>query len=146
MSTLYDEDFYAWTQQQALLLQEGKWHDADVPNIAEELETLGRSERHALESRLEVLVTHLLKWRYQPEFRTRSRSWRLTILEQRRRLLRLLAVSPSLCPVLAAVLHESYPYARRMAQEETGLALVTFPEACPWSMAQVLDSDFWPEG
>ena len=88
---------------------------------------------------------HLLKWRYQPERRQRGRSWRSTIWEQRSRLRRLLQQSPSLAPLVAQILEEEYAEARQRASDETGLPLMTFPDACPWSVAQVLDVDFWPE-
>lgn len=76
MSPPYDEDFYAWTQHQAALLRTEKWQDLDSTNLAEELESLGKRDLRELESRLEVLVMHLLKWCYQPERRERGRSWR----------------------------------------------------------------------
>lgn len=143
---LYEQDFYQWTQEQAALLREGAWQDLDGANLAEEVESLGRSERNALESRLEKLLLHLLKWRYQPDKRVRGHSWEDTIREQRRRLSRLLSQNPSLQPTLPAVLADSYLYVRQRAQLQTRLPLATFPEVCPWTAEQVLDGDFWPEG
>ena len=63
---LYDTDFYQWTQTMALALRQGHWQDLDIENLVEEIESLGRSEKRALKSRLEVLLMHLLKWAYQP--------------------------------------------------------------------------------
>ena len=143
---LYEQDFFAWTQTTAALIRAGKWQAVDTESVAEEVESLGRSERHALESRLEKLVLHLLKWRYQPEKRVRGHSWADTIREQRRRLSRLLDQSPSLRPTVPTVLTESYLYVRQRAQLQTRLPLSTFPETCPWTPEQVLDADFWPEG
>lgn len=143
---LYDTDFYAWTQQQAALLREGAWHELDRANLIEEVESLGKSQQLALESRLEKLVLHLLKWRYQPDKRVRGHSWQRTILEQRRRLDRLLHQNPSLRPMVSTVLAESYAYIRRRTHLETHLPLTTFPEQCPWTVDQILDDDFWPEG
>ena len=80
-ATLYDTDFYAWANEQAALLRAGRLSEADIENIAEEIESMGRSERSELVNRLTVLLVHLLKWRYQPGLR--GRSWRLTIEEQR---------------------------------------------------------------
>jgi len=74
---LYDRDFYAWANEQAALLRAGKLSDADVANIAEEIESMGRSEKRELVSRLVVLLLHLLKWQYQPA--RRGRSWQVTI-------------------------------------------------------------------
>jgi hypothetical protein len=143
---LYDEDFYAWTQQQAVLLRAGKWRELDHANLAEELEALGKRDRRELERRLEVLVMHLLKWCYQPERRERSRSWRSTIREQRRRLTRLLEDSPSLRSELPALLDDGYPHARAKALDETRLPPEALPPMCPWTAVQVLDDAFWPEG
>ena len=94
--TTHENDFFAWTQEQAYLLRNGQIHQIDVVNIAEEIEDMGRSEKRELESRLEVLIMHLLKWQFQPNLR--SRSWQLTIKEQRIRLEKLLKENPSLNP------------------------------------------------
>ena len=85
-SATYEQDFFAWTSEQARLLREGRAADADLANIAEELETLGRVQRRELVNRLAVLLQHLLKWSYQPD--RQGTSWRLTILEQREAILR----------------------------------------------------------
>jgi len=73
----YEQDFYGWTQEQAALLRAGRLTDLDIENLIEEVETMGRSEKRELESRLTVLLLHLLKWKYQPN--RRGRSWNLTI-------------------------------------------------------------------
>jgi hypothetical protein len=142
---LYDTDFYQWTQEQAALLRDGKARDLDWTNLAEELDTLGRSERHGLESRLGVLLRHLLKWRYQPDKRRYGHSWQSTIVEQRYRIHKRLHSSPSLRPLLPQMLQEEYTHARHRASLETHLPLETFPEECPWDVAQVLDDAFFPE-
>lgn len=141
---LYDQDFYAWTQEQAALLREGKWHALDCEHLIEEIEDLGRSARKELRSYLEGLVLHLLKWRYQPDYR--GRSWRDSIEENRARIPDCLAESPSLRPQLPKLLQECYPHAQRKAARQTRLPLATFPETCPWTVEQILDDDFWPEG
>ena len=78
---LYEQDFYLWTQEQIALLREGKWHELDREHLIEEIADLGRSARKELRSYLEGLVLHLLKWRYQPDYQTRS--WRDSIEENR---------------------------------------------------------------
>src|SRR5713226_8402736 len=103
---LYDRDFFEWTQCNAALLRAGRFDQADVEHIAEEIEDMGKSERHELENRLLVLLAHLLKWRLQPE--RRGRSWRATIRVQRNGLLRLLRKMPSLRPYLRDNLLELY--------------------------------------
>jgi hypothetical protein len=68
----YQTDYYGWTVEQAELLKTGDWQHLDIENLIEEVEAMGRSEKRALESRLVVLVTHLLKWKYQPVRRGKS--------------------------------------------------------------------------
>jgi len=143
---LYEYDFFAWTQTTGALIRAGKWYDLDREALAEEVESLGRSEYRELEHRLDGLLMHLLKWHYQPSGRQTGHSWRSTIREHRRQLTRLLRDSPSLRPRMATVLPENYANARVDASDETGLPLATFPQACPWTVVQVLDEDFWPEG
>jgi len=142
---LYVQVFSAGPQAKAALLEAQQFDALDIANLVEEIASMGKSQQNALERRLEVLVRHLLKWQYQPEKRVLGHSWQLTILEQRRRLGRLLHQSPSLRPTLPAVLAESYAYVRRRTSLETSLPLATFPESCPWTPEQVLDADFWPE-
>ena len=144
-TALYDTDFYTWTQTQAALLREGACTELDLANLAEEIESLGKRDHRALESRLEGLLMHLLKWRYQPQKRQTSRSWFRTIIEHRTRLARLLRDSPSLRRVIPEGLSEGYPRARLLASHETRLPLETFPVVCPWAVEQVLSDDFWPE-
>lgn len=143
MNTLYDQDLYAWAKDNADLLRQGRFSEADMEHIAEEIETMGRSERRALESRLEILLAHLLKWRHQPE--RRSRSWRYTIEEQRRKILRLLRDNPSLRPKLPELFADSYLDAILYAARETGLEKDRFPETCPFSQEQTFSDDYWPE-
>ena len=65
-SAMFDEDFYAWANEQAGLLRAGKVSEADIGHIAEEIESMGRAEKRALVNRLKVLLLHLLKWQVQP--------------------------------------------------------------------------------
>lgn len=144
-TVLYADDFWAWTQETARHIREGKWYDLDPDALAEEVESLGKSTQRELEHRWEVLVIHLLKWRYQPGKRRQGTSWSRTIHEQRRRLQRLLRQSPSLRAQLPAVHAESYAYSRTRASLDTHLPLETWPATCPWSVAEILDDAFWPE-
>jgi hypothetical protein len=144
MTTPYDQDFYAWTQEQAALLTAQDADALDFPNLAEEIRALGASDRRELHASLYQLLLHLIKWRYQPEGRLTGHSWRSSIREQRRRLALVLEDSPSLVRTVPQVLAKEYLAAREDASDETGLPLATFPEACPWTAKQVLDADFWP--
>jgi hypothetical protein len=142
---LYDRDFYEWTHTTAALLRAAKIYEIDLEVLAEEIESLGKSQQNALESRLEKLVLHLIKWRYQPEKRVHGHSWEDTIREQRRRLSRLLSQNPSLRQIVPSVVAESYAYVRQRASLQTRLPLSIFPETCPWTVEQILGNDFWLE-
>ena len=142
-SPLYDCDFFAWSRQQAELLRAGKLAQADIERIAEEIDSMGRTEKRELISRLSVLLLHLLKWRYQPD--RQIPSWEASIRVQRNRIADHLDDNPSLKPLLPQALASAYRDAALEAVAETGLARSTFPEACPWTVEQVLDAGFWPK-
>jgi len=141
--SLYEQDFYAWANEQAALLRAGALAKADVENIAEEIESMGRGEKRELVSRLTVLLLHLLKWRHQPE--KRGASWRVSIANTRDDLADLLEDSPSLRANRGAHLASAYKRARRQASVETGLPEKTFPPTSAFSFDQALDADFWPD-
>ena len=141
--TLYETDFVEWTEQTVQLIRSRQFERVDWENVIEEIESLGRSDRRELKSRLEVLLQHLLKWQYQPNLR--SGSWQNTIDEQRNRITDLLQESPSLKPYPEEVLAESYRRGRKAASNETELPLDLFPSECPYSITQVLDAEFLPE-
>jgi hypothetical protein len=142
-SGLYDRDFYAWANEQATLLRQGRLGEADVENIAEEIASMGRSEKRELVSRLVVLMLHLLKWRFQPK--GRGSSWEASIRIQRRQLERHLRDNPSLKAKLPEALADAYQDAVIAAAEETKLAESLFPSQCPWSFEQISAADFWPD-
>jgi len=137
----YDQDFYTWTQQMAIALRQQNWTALDIENLAEEIEALGKSDRRALKSRLEILIMHFLKWQFQPS--QRSNSWKATVTEQRLRIQDLLSDSPSLKNYLSEILPTAYQNGRQLAADETGLTLDTFPATCPYSDEQLLESDDW---
>ena len=148
---LYEQDFFAWTKQQVNLLKEGRLRELDLPNLIEELEDMGRSNYRELESRLIVLVAHLLKWEYQwnqlqsqwKEFE--GKSWRNSIIEQRIQLSGLLEERPSLQNFFQERLTRAYPQAIKLIIKETDLLSTEFPAECPYSIDQLLDEDFLPK-
>lgn len=142
--TLYDSDYARWAAEQGALLREGRLSDLDRENLAEEIESLGRGDKREIESRLKIVMVHLLKLRFQPE--KGKPGWKSTVTEQRRRIGKLLTESPSLRSYPLAVIGEEYEYARNDASEETGLALQVFPKECPFSIEQILDLSFYPDG
>ena len=142
-SPLYDKDFYARANEQASLLRARRLAAADIEHIAEEIESMGRTEKRELVNRLAVLFLHLLKWRHRPSLQ--SRSWRLTIEEQRYRLLDHLADNPSLKSGIDRAIHDAYRLALIEAEKKTGLPRTSFPDACPWTIDQALDQRYWPD-
>lgn len=142
-SNLYETDFYGWTQQQAALLKDGRLSDLDVMHLMEEIEFMGGSERRELESRLEILFMHLLKWKFQPSHR--GTSWTLTIKEQRRKITRHIEKNPSLKSKLPEMATEAYGDAVLSAARETGFDESTFPESMPWTLLQAFEANYLPE-
>ena len=140
---LYDRDFFEWTQCNAALLRTGRFDQADIDHIAEEIEDVGKGQQRELESRLEVLLQHLLKWKFQP--RWRGKSWKLTANTQRREIEKLLRKMPSLKRSLIEAVAEAYVYAVRSAADETELPPASFPEASPFPIEQILNEEFFPE-
>lgn len=140
---LYDCDFYAWTQEQAALLRSGQWDQLDIPNLVEEIETLGRQERRELVNRLGILVGHLLKWQFQPQQRSKSRI--ATIIEQRQEIQELIADNPSLKSYLVEAIEKAYQKSVLLVVKETPLSLDHLPAQCPYTLDQVMDPDFYPE-
>jgi len=138
-----DQDFYAWSLEQAALLRQGRTAEADLDLIAEEVESMGKTEKRELISRLTVLLLLLLKWRF--ELRGRGQSWRLSIANARDEITDLIADDPSLKPMLDAVMAQAYRYARRKAAIETNLGEERFPDKCLWSFAEAIDEGFLPE-
>jgi len=150
LSQLYEEDYRAWARLNADLLQAGRFSELDIAHLVEELNDMSKSEQDELESRLVVLLAHLLKWQYQyqqlserwQEFE--GKSWRITIIEQRNRIAKRLKKSPGLKARLAIVIIEAYPDAVELAVDETGLVESTFPAQCPYAVTQILDKTFYP--
>lgn len=142
-STLYEKDYHLWLQETVQLLQDGKLHDLDIPNLIEEIEDMGKSQRKAVKSNLKIIFVHLLKYKYQPE--KRSNSWLSTLFEHRDRLAEDFTESPSLKTFFREIFEECYQKARKKASIETGLSLENFPLKCTFTPEQVLDIDYLPE-
>jgi hypothetical protein len=137
----YDTDFYAWALHNAQLLREGKFSELDVEHLIEELEDMGNNKQE-LASRFIILIAHLLKWEYQPN--RRGRSWQRSIDEQRAQIDLLLQEKPSLKSGFTEAINKAYARAVKLAAKETRLSKADFPQACPYTIAQLLDEDFYP--
>jgi len=131
LKTVYEQDYLMWLETTSEQLRTGKLENLDIENLLEEIEAMARKEKVALESNLEILLMHLLKYQYQVNKRTAS--WRYTIDEHRSRILKALKVSPSLKPYLKQVFDDCYQEGRRKAAIETGLNISTFPMRSPFS-------------
>jgi len=125
----YNTDLYTWTRAQAAALRAKDWAALDIAQLAEEIESLGNEQVHAVESHLVVVLTHPLKWCYQPQ--RRSRGWRTSVRVGRQQIARRLRRNPGLRPDLPTLLTDAYADARKRAMDDIGLPLATFPEICP---------------
>lgn len=138
----YDQDVIAWAQEQARLLRSGQFSALDIEHIADEIEDVGKSEQRELESRMVVLVAHLLKWAYQPE--RRGASWQSTIIAQRKGIAVRLRKTPSLRPDLLDPEWQDVVWSEAVAQATNETSLDTFPPSCPWTTEQILSPDWLP--
>lgn len=141
-SALYEIDFYAWTRQQSQFLKAGLLNEIDIHHLIEELDDVGKSERRALESHLRNLLLHLLKWQFQPQLR--GSSWRQSIRNARIAVDKIVKDSPSLKSLIIIAIQDEYANAKADAVDETGLNEAYFPSVCPYSEADLLNKDFWP--
>jgi len=139
----YQEDFYSWLCHNIRLLREGRLSEADVENIAEELDGMSKSQQRELISRLKILFAHLLKWQFQPD--RRSNSWKGTIIEQRSQIRQLLKISPSLKNRIDEKISDAYEDAVEYASLETGIPESDFPQTCPYFFEQAMDKNFYPD-
>ena len=142
--TRYEEDYYTWIQEQVALLRAGRVDEVDAENVAEELSDMGKSEFRSLVSGIAVLTQHLLKWDYQSE--RRSRSWAITVRNQRRHILDDLGDSPGLKGRLDEAIARGYADGRDRALDETGLAESDLPIICPYTFDEMMTREIVVEG
>lgn len=144
-ATLYDQDFYAWTQQQAARLDARQFAALDIPHLVEEVVSLRQSEQRALSHRLTRLIEQLLKLHLPHDLHRAGRGGRNTVTAPRLELATVLRANPSWRPTVPAELADAYAVPR--LEVDTALALEedVIPLLCPWSAEQVLDAAFWPE-
>jgi hypothetical protein len=142
LASLYERDFYAWTQQASELLRRGYFAQADIEHVAEEIADMGLEHKHALKSQTRRLILHLLKWQFQPQ--RRSSSWLESIFSARDEIIDVLEQSPSLKPLTPGLPNEVYARAVKMAARATKLKESPFPDSCPYTFEQIMDDDFLP--
>lgn len=144
----YDTDFLAWTEEQARLLREASRERINTPidweNVAEEIESMGRSELRAVESALVRVIEHLLKLEYSPAADPRG-DWKVSVLEHRDRVARDLSASPSLRGRIdTADLYRTGRKIAALGPERDGIRPNDLPPDCPYSLEHLLDEDWWP--
>ena len=150
LAQLYETDYSAWAKENSRLLKTGQFVDLDITHLLEELSDMGKAETRELESRLIILLAHLLKWQFQTQQLSErwrefdGRSWKMTIIEQRLRLQRRLRKSPALKSKLGAIISDAYEDAILLASKETQLSENIFPQQCPYAITEILDDDFYP--
>lgn len=140
----YEEDRCEWIRANTNLLKQGLFEEVDMEHIIEELEMGNKSDKRGLRSHLGVLIAHLLKWYYQPDYQDK-RSWKKTIITQRFEIISLLEESPSLKSSLTDMLPKAYKYACSIVETETPIDLKILPKECPYTFEQCLDEEFYPE-
>ncbi len=142
-SSAYRDDFVRWCFEQAAILQRRDFSDADLPNLIEELESMGNEQRHALRSSYRMIIMHLLMWQFQPKKRTRS--WTSTITRERVHIADREGDSKTLRDQADTLVAKAYKGAVLRAAAETGLPLKTFPADCPYTVEGLRDADWVPE-
>ncbi|NUN65185.1 DUF29 domain-containing protein [Pseudanabaena biceps] len=140
---LYEQDFCLWIEHTVKLLSENRLTELDRENLIAEITDMGISQKHGLESNLEVVLMHLLKYKHQPE--KRSNSWRSILFEHRLRLHKAFKTSPSLKRHFTDEFNDCYDTARKLAAIETGISMDAFPLTSPFTESQVLDENYLPE-
>lgn len=144
-NSLYEQDYYLWLLQTSKLLQEGKLNQVDINNLIEEIDSMGRSEKKEIKSRLIILIEHLLKLNYwQAEKEYNARGWRNTVVEQRLQINLSFEDSPSLIKVLDESFLDCYNKARISTLQKYQLSRDLFPIQPPFSLEDILDSNYLP--
>ena len=141
--TDYEDDFEQWCYEQAELLRQRRFAELDLPNVIEELESMGSEQRFAFQSSYRLVIAHLLKWEFQPQLR--SASWEITIGRERDNIEKREARNPALEGQAKQLVEDVYRSAVREAAKETGLPRDSFPFDCPYAVEQLRDPDWMPE-
>lgn len=137
-STLYDKDYHLWLKETVKLLQDGKLQDLAIPDLIEEIQDMGKSQRKAVKSNLKVILWHLLKYKYQPE--KGSNSWKSSIIKHRKRIRDAFEDSLSLKRYFNKIFDQSYQDSRELALVQTGLSIETFPLEYSFTIAEILEN------
>lgn len=136
---LYEHDEHEWIAAQIAALADRALDRLDRANLVEYLTEMTVRDRRELQSRLVVLLHHLLKVQLQPERLTRS--WVTTIIERQSEIRSIIDSIPGLGKQAETLAAAAYPDAVRRAARETGLSTARFPTASPWTVAEAVAFD-----
>jgi hypothetical protein len=139
---MYEKDLYLWGQEHINLLKQGRLNEIDIEHLIEEIEDMGRSQQHAIYSHQVNLIMHLLKWDYQSNIQ--SHSWKISILNARISISRLIKNTPSLQESPLKNLNDAYEDARELASNETGIDIKKLPKICPYTIEEILNKNWLP--
>jgi len=149
MPSLYETDFSRWVDKTAKLLAEKRFSELDLDELIEEVQDLAGRHRDAYESRLQVIIEHLLKLTYAPDpiYRNNERGWRNTISQERDNIERLLHQNAGAARDKDEARVNAFKYGlREIARTRDDFGAIDWPQACPWTLEQLLDPDFFPAG
>ncbi len=139
----YEQDVIAWSRKQARLLRDGQWANLDIEHLADEIEDVGKAESRELESRLTLLLVHLLEWVVQPE--RRGASWEITINNQREAIAARLRKTPSLKAEMRDPDFLIVMWSDTVARLQKETKIASWPKHCPFDLVDVVNDDFWPD-
>lgn len=145
-SPTYENDFLLWTEQQAMLMRAGRMSELDTDNIIEEIEDMGKEQKMALQSLFRIILVHLLKLDLSPSRNARAK-WIEEVMEFRAQAENRIEDTPSLKHYAEDLFRKAWPQARKIAQKsfEAHDEDVQVQPDCPYTLSQVLDSDFLPD-
>jgi hypothetical protein len=142
---LYDRDYFLWLTATAEQLKQGRFSELDLENLVEEIDSMGKSQKNALESLVIVTIEHLLKLVYWETERARNANhWSREIAAFREQIHRLLSDSPSLQPYTIEIFEDAYRKARRLAALDMGVNPRSLSQTPVFTLEQTLDDDWFP--
>jgi hypothetical protein len=145
LASLYETDYQLWLEYTVAQLRSHDFNNLDLENLIEEIESLGRSEKHAISSYLMRLCEHLLKIKYwETEREDCLRGWDLEVTHFRLQIREYLEASPSLQSFLQDNFSKQYKNGRKLFLKASSLdAAIVSEEPC-FSLAQALDEEWLP--
>jgi Domain of unknown function DUF29 len=144
--SLYELDYALWLEDTVNKLKTGNINGLDLENLIEEIEDLGRSQKHKLRSHLTTLLEHILK-RCYVTMPNEFNGWQRTIREQRRQIKWTIESSPSLVRYFVEIFDSAFTDVLAEVKAEPGYKFVTFPDRWPFGrdLESILETDFWQD-